>query len=130
VWTGSPSPRVRGIVRSLWACWSLASQHSVTGNKLMTLDLSTLLILGISYLMMLFLIALATDKGWIPQRITRHPLVYVLALGVFSSVWSYYTITGSAYREGFGFLAPFIGLSLAFLFSPLMLRPLLDITKS
>lgn len=96
----------------------------------MTFDLSTLFILGVSYLMMLFLIALSTDKGWIPQRITRHPLVYVLALGVFSSVWSYYTITGSAYREGFGYLAPFIGLSLAFLFSPLMLKPLLDITKS
>lgn len=96
----------------------------------MTFDLSTLFILGVSYLMMLFLIALATDKGWIPQRITRHPLVYVLALGVFSSVWSYYTITGTAHREGFGYLAPFIGLSLAFMFSPLMLRPLLDITKS
>src|SRR5690606_31014751 len=119
-----------GIVRSLSACWSSASQHCVTGNRPMTFDLSTLFILGVSYLMMLFLVALATDKGWIPQRITRHPLVYVLALGVFSSVWSYYTITGTAYREGFGYLAPFIGLSLAFLFSPLMLKPLLDITKS
>lgn len=96
----------------------------------MIFDLSTILLLGITYLVLLFGIALATDKGWIPQRITRHPVVYVLALGVFASVWSYYAATGNAYRDGFGYLAPFIGISLAFLFSPLMLRPLLDLTKS
>lgn len=96
----------------------------------MIFDLSTLFILGICYLMLLFGIALATDKGWIPQRITRHPIVYVLSLGVFASVWSYYAVTGSAFRDGFGYLAPFIGISLAFLFSPVMLRPILDITKS
>lgn len=96
----------------------------------MTFDLSTLFILGICYLMLLFGIALATDKGWIPQKITRHPIVYVLSLGVFASVWSYYAVTGNAFRDGFGYLAPFIGISLAFLFSPVMLRPILDITKS
>ena len=96
----------------------------------MIFDLSTILVLGITYLVLLFGIALATDKGWIPQRITRHPIIYVLALGVFASVWSYYAATGNAYRDGFGYLAPFIGISLAFLFSPLMLRPLLDLTKS
>lgn len=96
----------------------------------MIFDLSTLFILGICYLMLLFGIALATDKGWIPQRITRHPIVYVLSLGVFASVWSYYAVTGNAFRDGFGYLAPFIGISLAFLFSPVMLRPILDITKS
>ncbi|MDP1931515.1 MAG: ATP-binding protein [Gammaproteobacteria bacterium] len=96
----------------------------------MTFDLSTLFILGVAYLVMLFGIAFATEKGWIPQRITRHPIVYVLSLGVFASVWSYYAATGNAFRDGFGYLAPFIGISLAFLFSPVMLRPLLDITKS
>lgn len=96
----------------------------------MSFDLSTIIILGAAYLMLLFGIALATDKGWIPQKITRHPLVYVLALGVFASVWSYHAATGNAYRDGFGYLAPVIGISLAFLFSPLMLRPLLALTKS
>ncbi|MDX1491170.1 MAG: ATP-binding protein [Pseudohongiellaceae bacterium] len=96
----------------------------------MSFDLSTILVLGVAYLVLLFSIALATDKGWIPKSITRHPLVYVLALGVFASVWSYYAATGNAYRDGFGYLAPFIGISLAFLFSPLMLRPILELTKS
>jgi PAS domain S-box-containing protein len=96
----------------------------------MTFELSSLFILGLAYMAMLFVIALATDRGWIPQRIVRHPVVYVLALGVFASVWSYYAATANAFRDGFGYLAPFIGISLAFLFSPLMLRPILEITKS
>ena len=95
----------------------------------MTFELSSLFILGLTYMAMLFVIALATDRGWIPQRIVRHPVVYVLALGVFASVWSYYAATANAFRDGFGYLAPFIGISLAFLFSPLMLRPILEITK-
>ncbi len=91
----------------------------------MTFELSSLFILGLTYMAMLFVIALATDRGWIPQRIVRHPVVYVLALGVFASVRSYYAATANAFRDGFGYLAPFIGISLAFLFSPLMLRPIL-----
>ncbi|MCB1664148.1 MAG: ATPase [Pseudomonadales bacterium] len=96
----------------------------------MIFDISGLFVLGIVYMAVLFGIALATDKGWIPQRVTRHPIVYVLALGVFASVWSYFSATANAFRDGFGYLAPFIGISLAFLFSPIMLRPILDITRS
>lgn len=96
----------------------------------MIFDLSNVLILGFIYIGVLFGIALATDKGWIPQKITRHPIVYVLALGVFASVWSYFSATANAFRDGYGYLAPFIGISLAFLFSPLMLRPILNITRS
>ncbi len=96
----------------------------------MIFDLSGLFLLGVAYMAVLFFIALATDKGWIPQKVTRHPIVYVLALGVFASVWSYFSATANAFRDGYGYLAPFIGISLAFLFSPLMLRPILDITRS
>jgi len=60
----------------------------------------------------------------------RHPAVYVLSLGVFASVWSYFAATGNAFRDGFGYLAPFIGISLAFLLSPLILRPILNLTKT
>ncbi|MDT8427646.1 MAG: ATP-binding protein [Pseudomonadales bacterium] len=96
----------------------------------MTFELSTLFVLGFCYLVLLFLIAFATERGWIPQRLVRHPLVYVLSLGVFASVWSYYAATSNAFRDGYGYLAPFIGISLAFLLYPLMLRPILNITKS
>jgi len=96
----------------------------------MIFELSTLFALGVIYLIMLFAIAFVTDRGWIPRRITQHPIVYVLSLGVFASVWSYYAATGNAFRDGFGYLAPFIGVSVAFLLSPLMLRPILNITKN
>lgn len=96
----------------------------------MNLELSTLFAIGVGYLIILFGIAYITERGWIPERIVRHPAVYVLSLGVFASVWSYFAATGNAFRDGFGYLAPFIGISLAFLLSPLILRPILNLTKT
>ncbi|MDP2286559.1 MAG: ATP-binding protein [Pseudohongiella sp.] len=96
----------------------------------MNFELSTLFALGVGYLVILFGIAYITERGWIPERVVRHPIVYVLSLGVFASVWSYYASTGNAFRDGFGYLAPFIGISLAFLLSPLLLRPILNLTKT
>ncbi|MDD9960175.1 MAG: ATP-binding protein [Gammaproteobacteria bacterium] len=96
----------------------------------MNYELSTLLLLGSSYLVLLFGIAFVTDKGWIPQRLVRHPIVYVFSLGVFASVWAYYTSVGNALRDGYGYLAHSIGISLAFLFSPLLLKPLLELTRT
>ena len=96
----------------------------------MNFELSTIFAVGAGYLCVLFAIAYITDRGWIPEKVVHHPVVYVLSLGVFASVWSYYASTGSAYRDGFGYLAPFIGISLAFLLSPLLLRPILNLTKN
>ena len=47
----------------------------------MSFELSTLFALGIGYLAILFGIAFITEKGWIPERVVRHPIVYVLSLG-------------------------------------------------
>ncbi len=96
----------------------------------MNFEITTLLALGCSYLVLLFALAYATDRGFIPERLSRHPVVYVLSLGVFASVWSYYTSIGNALRDGYGYLAPSIGISLAFLFSPMLLKPLLELTKT
>ncbi len=96
----------------------------------MNYDLSFLFLLGSGYLVLLFGIAYATDSGWIPNRLTRNPFIYVLSLGVFASVWAYYTSIGNALRDGYGYLAHSIGISLAFLLSPLLLKPLLELTKT
>ena len=96
----------------------------------MNYDLSFLFVLGSGYLVLLFGIAYATDSGWIPNRLARNPFVYVLSLGVFASVWAYYTSIGNAFRDGYGYLAHSIGISLAFLLSPLLLKPLLELTKT
>ena len=66
----------------------------------MSLDLSTLFILGSSYLLLLFGVAYITDRGWIPASIVQSPVVYVLALGVFASIWAYYTSIGNALESG------------------------------
>ena len=96
----------------------------------MSYELSTLLFLGSGYLGLLFGVAFITDKGWIPRRFVRHPIVYVFSLGVFASVWAYYTSVGNALRDGYGYLAHSIGISLAFLFSPLLLKPVLELTRT
>lgn len=96
----------------------------------MNFDLSTIIVLGSGYLALLFGIAYVTERGWIPIRIVRHPVVYVLSLGVVASVWAYYTSVGIALRDGYGYLASSIGISLAFLLSPLLLRPLLRLTRT
>ncbi|MFT4861476.1 MAG: signal transduction histidine kinase/Na+/proline symporter [Pseudohongiellaceae bacterium] len=96
----------------------------------MNYELTTIAALGSGYLAILFGIAFVTDKGWVPEKISRHPAVDVFGLGVFASVWSYYASIGNAQREGYGYLAHTIGISLAFLLSPLLLRPLLELTRT
>ena len=96
----------------------------------MNFEVSTIVALGSGYLGLLFGIAFVTERGWIPAKIVRHPIVYVLSLGVFASVWAYYTSIGNALRDGYGYLAGSIGISLAFLLSPLLLRPLLELTRT
>lgn len=96
----------------------------------MNYELTTLFALGSGYLVLLFGIAYLTERGYIPQKLVRSPVVYVLSLGVFASVWAYYTSIGIALRDGYGFLAHSIGISLAFLLSPLLLKPLLELTKT
>lgn len=96
----------------------------------MNFELTTLFALGSGYLVLLFAIAYITDRGFIPQRFVRNPIIYVLSLGVFASVWAYYTSIGNALTDGYGYLAPSIGISLAFLLSPLLLKPLLELTKT
>lgn len=96
----------------------------------MNFEITTLAALGSGYLLTLFALAFATDRGLIPEKIVRHPLIYVLSLGVFASAWAYYTSIGNALRDGYGYLAHSIGISLAFLLSPLLLKPLLELTRT
>lgn len=96
----------------------------------MSFEPAPLFALGVGYLALLFGIAWITDRGLIPRHLVRHPLVYTLSLGVFASVWATYSTIGNAYRFGYGYLAHYLGIALAFLLSPLMLRPILEIAKT
>ena len=50
----------------------------------MSFSLAQILLFIIAYLTGLFAVAHLADRGIIPERITRHPAIYVLSLGVFA----------------------------------------------
>lgn len=96
----------------------------------MTLDLGTLFVAAVLYLLLLFLIAHATERRWLPARLTRHPIVYVLSLGVYATTWSYYGSVGFAQNQGLNYLTIYLGVTLAFVLAPVLLMPILRLTRT
>jgi len=95
----------------------------------MNFDLSTLLLFGCGYLLLLFGTAWLTERKWLPERLIHHPIVHVLALGVFASAWTFYGIFGVAYQSGYLYLVSYLGSSAAFMLAPLLMVPILRITR-
>lgn len=95
----------------------------------MSHDLATLFGFGLAYLLILFLIAYAADSGRIADRLLRHPLVYVLSLGVYATSWTYYGSVGFAQSQGYLFLTVYLGVTLAFALSPILFQPILRLTR-
>ncbi len=95
----------------------------------MRFEIWHLFFISVAYLGLLFIIATAAEKKWLPPRLASHPFVYTLSLGVYATSWSYYGSVGLADREGYTFLAVYLGVTLAFLASPLLLRPILALIK-
>ncbi len=84
---------------------------------------------ALGYLALLFVIAWAADNGWIPRWIIRHPITYTLSLGVYATSWSYYGSVGFAQNDGIGFLTIYLGLTLAFAATPILLQPILRLVR-
>jgi len=95
----------------------------------MTFSLSLLCLILLGYLSLLYFSAYAVERGWVPRRWVQQPVVYMLSLGVFASAWSYYGSIALAELYGYGYLAYFAGLAGAFLLTPVLLRPILRITR-
>lgn len=93
-------------------------------------SLSQLLLLSAAYLTLLFGLAWLTERGLLPRGLARHPLTYTLSLGVYTSAWAFYGAVGLAYQYGYGFLAIYLGLSGAFLLAPVLLQPILRLTRT
>jgi Na+/proline symporter/signal transduction histidine kinase len=96
----------------------------------MNFNLSQLIMISASYLLFLFAVAWCADRGLIAQRILRHPLTYTLSLGVYASAWAFYGTVDLAYKYGYGFLACYLGVTGAFLLAPVLLQPILRITRT
>lgn len=90
----------------------------------------TLFAIATAYLLLLFLVAWVTDRGLLPARLVRHPLVYVFSLGVYCSAWAVYGSVGFAYQYGYNYLAYFLGISGVFLLAPILLAPILRLTTT
>lgn len=95
----------------------------------MTFDLSQVALIGISYLLLLFGIAYITERGWIPERITTHPVTYIFSLGIFASAWAFYGVVDLAFQFGYGALAYYLGTGALFLFAPVALAPLAELAR-
>lgn len=89
-----------------------------------------IMLLGVGYLSLLLFCALAVERGWISSRITRHPAVYSLALGVYASAWAIYGSIELASEVGYGYLAYYLGAAGAFLLVPVMLLPIQRMTRT
>ncbi len=96
----------------------------------MSFELSQLILISALYLLLLFGVAWISEQGLIPRWVIRHPLVYTLSLGVYASAWAFYGSVGLAYQYGFGFLASYLGVTGAFLLAPVLLYPILRITRT
>ncbi|EKF75342.1 sensory box histidine kinase [Alcanivorax hongdengensis A-11-3] len=96
----------------------------------MTYSVGELILIACSYLLFLFLVAWITERGWLPARLVRHPMVYVFSLGVYASAWAIYGTVGYAYQYGYNFLSFFLGISGVFLLAPILLAPILRLTTT
>lgn len=96
----------------------------------MSFSLSQLILISTTYLLTLFGVAWATERGWVPSQIVRHPITYILSLGVYTSAWAFFGSVGLAHQYGYGFLAIYLGLSGAFLLAPVLLYPILRLTHT
>jgi PAS domain S-box-containing protein len=96
----------------------------------MSFSLIQLSFIVFGYLFFLFAAAYIVEQGWIPKRWVHHPAVYVLSLGVYASAWAFYGSVAMADQYGYGFLAYYMGISGAFILSPILLKPILHITRT
>jgi Na+/proline symporter len=95
----------------------------------MSFSLAQILLFIIAYLTVLFAVALLADRGVIPERVTRHPAVYVLSLGVFAGAMASNGALALAQEYGYNFLLYYLGVVLMFVLAAVLLMPLLRLCR-
>ncbi len=95
----------------------------------MSFSLTQILVFIIAYLTGLFGVAYLADRGTIPERITRHPAVYVLSLGVFAGALGTNGVLALAETQGYNFLLYYLGVVFLFAIGALLLFPLLRLCR-
>jgi PAS domain S-box-containing protein len=95
----------------------------------MSFSLVQILLFIVAYLSGLFAVAYIAEKNILPQRITQHPAVYVLSLGVFAGAMASYGTVELAHRYGYSFLLYYLGVVLMFVMATLLMLPLLRLCR-
>ena len=95
----------------------------------MSFSLPQILAFIVVYLSGLFAVAYLADRGIIPEKITRHPAVYVLSLGVFAGALASNGIVTLAHQYGYSFLLYYIGVVVMFVTATVLLLPLLRLCR-
>jgi PAS domain S-box-containing protein len=96
----------------------------------MSFSFSQLLLVSVSYLLLLFGVAWLSERSFVPQKVVHHPAIYTLSLGVYASAWAFYGSIALAQQYGYGFLAYYMGVAGAFMLTPVLLQPILRITRT
>ena len=95
----------------------------------MSPPLGALFAVAVAYLLLLFGVAYATERGLVPVRLVRHPLTYSLSLGVYATSWTYSGSVGFARSQGYAFLTIYLGVTLACLLVPVLWEPVLRLCR-
>src|SRR5664279_3438214 len=87
--------------------------------------------LAVVYLGSLFAIAHYGDRRAVYSRQVRlRPYIYSFTLGVYCTSWTFFGAVGSAVREGWGYLAIYVGPALVFLLAPAFWRRLIEVGRA
>jgi len=93
-------------------------------------SLPLLIMIGVAYLLFLFGTAYLTERGLLPKQLVHHPFTHVLSIGVYASVWTFYGAFGLAQESGYSFLASYLGAVVTFILGPVLLIPILRISRT
>lgn len=95
----------------------------------MTFSLPYLFLIITLYLLLLFGVTFAAERGLLPRRLVQSPLTQMLSLGIYASVWTFYSTFALVGSSGSLFLASYLGASAAFMLAPMLFIPIFNITS-
>ncbi len=91
---------------------------------------AALILTALCYIGLLFWLASWGDKTTpLATRISHHPFVYALSLGIYCTSWTYYGAVGTAATDGWAYLPILLGPALLFLFGQRFLKKLVLVSK-
>lgn len=98
----------------------------------MSVGATSVVLVGGSYLALLFVIAFVTDRFAQSgrTRLLRSPIVYTLSLAVYCTSWTFFGAVGTAARSGVEFVTIYIGPTLALMAWWLFLPKLVRVAKA